>query len=127
MFQQFNPNPKGRSVGDCTVRALSMALSAPWDETYLALCAEGFDKKDMPSSNAVWGSYLKSKGFQKKLVPDTCPDCYTVTEFAQEHPKGTFVLLLSGHVVTIIDGVLYDSWDSSNETVLAYFERSDEG
>jgi len=33
---------------------------------------------DMPSANRVWMAYLKKIGFKKYLIPDTCPDCYTV-------------------------------------------------
>ena len=122
-FSYYNPNPAGRNVGDCTVRAMSKALGTNWERAYTALCLQGFMMNDMPSSNAVWGAYLRENGFTRRIIPDDCPDCYTVREFALEHPDGTYILALSGHVVCVQDGTLYDSWDSSNEVVLYYWSK----
>ena len=54
-------------------------------------------------------------GFSRESIPNTCPECYTAGDFAEEHQKGTYVLGFGGHVATIVDGDLYDSWDSSEE------------
>lgn len=117
----YNPNPSGKNVGDCTVRAICNALNQSWTETYLGLCIEGAIVNDMPSANATWGSYLRGKGYQRELAPEEI----TVKEFAGLHPNGTYILALSGHVVCVRDGSLYDSWDSRNEIVL-YFWRKDD-
>ena len=113
MWQQFNNNPTGRSVGDCAVRAVSVALGISWEEAYSLIAAMGYAMGDMPSSDAVWGAVLRQNGFYRQSIPDTCPMCYTASDFASEHPKGVYVLGFGGHVATIRDGVLYDSWDSS--------------
>ena len=78
---------------------------------------------DMPSANSVWGAVLRDKGFTRKMLPNQCPDCYTVADFATEHPEGTFVLALDAHVVCLKDGAAYDSWDSTSGTVLYYYEE----
>lgn len=72
------------------------------------------------------GCYLHSLGYRRYIVPDSCPVCYTVAQFADEHPEGTYILALSGHVVCVQDGVIYDSWHSENETVLYYWHRESE-
>lgn len=46
-FEYCNPNPKRKSVGDCVIRALSIALDKPWEETYMEICAQGFKMADM--------------------------------------------------------------------------------
>ena len=46
-----------------------------------------------------------------------------MAEFADLHPSGTYILALSGHVVCVVDNVLYDTWDSSNEIVLYYWQK----
>lgn len=116
MFSLFNPNPVGRKVvGDCAVRAVAKALNKTWEEAYVLLMTAGFRMGDMPSSNSVWGAVLRQNGFKMKAIPDTCPDCYTAEDFCEECPKGTFVLGFGNHVATVIDGTLYDSWDSSKE------------
>lgn len=125
MWQQYNPNPAGRSVGDCAVRAVSVALGIDWDTAYLLIVAEGFASKDMGSSNSVWGSVLRRHGFTRYNLPQTCPDCYTFEDFARDHPKGIYVLGTGTHVATVIDGVIYDAWNSSNEILQYVWYRKD--
>ena len=115
MWIYYNPNPTGRSVGDCSVRAVSKALNVDWETAYDLICQNGFNMGDMPSSDSVWGSVLRQNGFYKKALPNKCPDCYTVDDFCYDNPVGTFVLGFGGHVATVVDGNLYDSWDSSKE------------
>lgn len=124
MYIQHNENPKGKNVGDCTIRAISLATDQSWDDTYMGLALEGFVMGDMPSANAVWGSYLKRKGFKRDAVPDyDFP--YTVMDFANDHAEGTYVLALSSHVVCVKDGNWLDSWDSGHEIPLYYWQRSE--
>lgn len=123
-FKRYNDNPDNKRVGDCTVRALSKALGQSWEETYAGLCLEGFLLCDMPSANHVWGAYLSEHGFTRRILPDTCPACYTVEDFAQEHPHGTYILAMDGHVVCVQGGDWYDTWDSGGKVPLYYWERS---
>ena len=80
---------------------------------------------DMPSSDAVWGAVLRRNGFRRRAIPDTCPDCYTAEDFAADHPKGVFVLAFGGHVATVRDGNILDSWDSSQELPQYYFFKEE--
>lgn len=126
MWIKYNANPAGRQVGDCTVRAVSKVLDEDWEQSYSGMALQGFMLCDMPSANHVWGAYIRSKGFKKHIIPDTCPDCYSVKDFCKDHPKGKFLLALSGHVVCIIDGNYFDTWDSGNEIPIYYWQRKDE-
>ena len=115
LYQYFNPNPVGRSVGDCAVRAVSAALDIPWEDAYARVATNGFSMGDMPSSNSVWGAVLRQEGFHRKSISDTCPDCYTFADLARDNPTGVFVLGTGKHCATVRDGVLLDAWDSSAE------------
>lgn len=115
MWIYYNPNPAGRAVGDCAIRALSKALDVDWETAYLLATNAGFNMCDMPSSDSVWGSVLRQNGFYRKNLPNTCPDCYTAEDFCKDYPHGTYVLGFGGHVATVVDGILYDAWDSSRE------------
>lgn len=120
-YAQYNPNPSGKSVGDCTVRAISKALGQSWEKTYIGLALQGFCLGDMPNADSVWGPYLREHGFHRHLLPDTCPDHYTIADFAADHPKGTYILSMPGrHVLCVQDGRWYDSWDSGGE-IPTYF------
>lgn len=115
MWVRYNPNPYKRSVGDCSVRAVAKALDVDWNTAYMLTTKFGYSMGDMPSSDAVWGAVLREHGFRREVIPNRCPDCYTATDFCREHPQGVYVLGFGGHVATVVDGDLYDSWDSSNE------------
>ena len=117
-YSWHNENPLNRNVGDCTVRAISTALDQDWDTTYIGLCLEGYLLKDMPSSNEVWRSYLSQYGLERRPAPAHT----TVNEFARTHQSGTYLLGLNSHVVCIIDGTLYDTWDSGEKEGLYYWK-----
>ena len=119
----FNNNPKNLRVGDCAVRAVSKAINQSWQDAYIGLCAEGLAYKDMPSANYVWGMYLKKYGFEERMISSICPNCVTVSQFAKDHSKGRYVLACQNHVVTVIDGDYFDTWDSGNEIVLYYYKK----
>ena len=122
-FEYTNTNPKGNNVGDCTVRAISFASDESWEDIYLALCLQGFIMSDMPSSNNVWGKYLTDNGWKYHRLPDTCPLCYTLNDFCEEHDKGTFIVATGTHVICVKNGKYYDTWDSGDKVPMFYFER----
>ena len=126
IWSEYNKNPTGRRVGDCAVRAISVALDMDWEKAFALLSTNAFLMGDMPSSNAVWGSVLRQHGFSRSSLPNTCPDCYTVENFAIDHPQGIFVLGFGNHVATIKDGVLYDAWDSSKEIPQYVWSKEEE-
>lgn len=125
-WKYYNPSPVGRNVGDCAVRAVAKALGTDWETAYALIALNGYLMADMPSSNAVWGAVLRENGFSRAGVPNSCPDCYTAENFAEDHPRGTYVLGFGNHVATVVDGVIYDSWDSSKEIPQYYWYRKGE-
>ena len=125
MYVMYNPNPTGRFVEDCAIRAVSKALDIDWETAYAKLSMNGYAMGDLPNANSVWGAVLRQNGFYREAIPNTCPDCYTAEDFAKDHPKGTYVLGFGKHVATIKDGNLYDSWDSSKEIPQYYWYRKE--
>ena len=123
---EFNQNPTGRRVGDCAVRAVSVALGINWETAFALLANNAYQMGDMPSADSVWGSVLRQHGFYRETIPNECPDCFTAADFAREHPRGVYVLGFGGHVATVKDGHLYDAWDSSNEVpIYVWYRRED--
>lgn len=123
MWVNYNHNPNALRVDDCTVRAIGKITGKSWAEVYIYICLYGLISSNMPEANAVWGRYLRSLGFVRKPVPDTCPDCYTVQSFCADHPRGKYLCVLDSHVVAVSNGDYYDTWDSGQETVHYYWEE----
>ena len=94
-----------------------------WETAYAMLASQGFRMYDMPSSNAVIGAVLKEFGFKRNRLDNNCPDCYTIGDFAEDHPLGTYVVGTGNHVVCIEHGNVYDAWDSSMEIPVYYWGR----
>ena len=124
-WRYFNPNPMGRTVGDCSVRAVAAALDIPWEEAFDLIADNAFQMGDVMSADSVWGATLRQNGYYRMAIPNDCPDCYTAADFARENPVGTFVLGFGGHVATVKNGDILDSWDSSNEVPVYVYYRKD--
>ena len=122
-YRYYNPNPSGKNAGDCVIRALCAALGESWQAIYTALSVQGYKMCDWGNSDPVWGAYLRSRGFVRRAIPDTCPDCYTIEDFAEDHPRGVYVLKTDQHVTTVINGTVYDSWDTRDEIPQYYWTR----
>ena len=123
MFIKYNANPAGRRTSDCVIRAISVLTGMTWDETYIEIFNWGFMLKDMPSVNNLWSSYLRAKGFVRKQIPDNCPDCYTVRQFCYDYPIGKYMLGTGTHVIAVINGNYYDTWDSGDEVPIYFWKK----
>lgn len=123
MYIYWNPNPANKIVGDCVVRAISKLTGQDWEDTYTKICLHGLMMHDMPSSNRVWERYLLDSGFVRDAIPNTCPDCYTVKDFCNEHSCGKYLLAIGNHVVAVEDGDYYDTWDSGDEFPIFYWRK----
>lgn len=121
-YKFYNPNPTRQRVGDCTIRAICKATGKRWETVYVILCSFGFSTWDMPSANMVWGQYLRDIGFRRYLIDDDTGK-YTVEDFCRDHPKGTYILAVDGHVVCVVDGFYFDSWDSGQEIPIYYWTK----
>lgn len=125
MYSYYNANPYKIRVGDCVIRAISKALNQPWEDTYIDLTIQGYLLGDLLSSNAVWGAYLKSKGFTRDIISNDCPECYTIEDFCNEHPKGTFIIGTGTHCVTVENGCVFDTWNSSGEVPIYFYYKGE--
>lgn len=123
MYIYYNPNPHDKSSGDCVIRAICKFFNRSWNDVYLDVCIEGFALGEMPSTNRVWGSLLFKNGLIREVIPNTCPNCYTVSDFCEDHRKGRYILSTGSHVVTVVDGDYYDSWDSGREVPIYFWRR----
>lgn len=122
-YVYLNNNPCQRSTSDCVIRAIATILDTSWECAYTNLVAEGLEQCDLPNANHVFDKFLKGIGFQKRVIPNTCPSCYTLREFCNDHPYGEYLVCTGDHVVAVIDGDFYDAWDSGSVIPSYYYER----
>lgn len=104
MWIRCNPNPLGKTTGDCVVRAIAIATAQSWRGVYDDLCEMGGIECELPNSNHVWGLYLKEMGLEQFLLPESCPACITVRAFCERFPEGTFVIGTGSHAVAVPQG-----------------------
>lgn len=125
MWINENLNPISARVGDCAVRAIAKALGVDWEKAYTMLAVNGFAMADLPNANNVIASVLRQNGFRREIIPNECPDCYTIADFCHDNPHGTYVLGTGTHVVAVIDGNYYDVWDCGDEIPAYAWYRGD--
>lgn len=125
MWIKYNANPISNRVEDCGIRAVSTALGVSWDDAFDMLAHNAKQMGNVMHSNAVIGSVLRQHGFNRGIIPNDCPDCYTIEDFCNEYPRGVYVVGTGTHVVAVIDGNVFDTWDSSNETPLYFWYRKE--
>ena len=124
MWKEYNPNPRGNQrAGDCVIRAIAKATGYDWEKIYSELSIYGYSLGDWGNSNGVWDAYLRSTGFKRYVLPNTCPLCYTVADFTTDNPIGTYILGTGKHAVTVVDGEYYDSWNSGEEMPIYYYTK----
>ena len=126
MFILHNNNPYGNYDDDCAIRSISTVTDKPWEKVYMDLAVLGIAKGHMPTTKTICNSYLKEQGFVREIIPNTCPDCYTVDDFCKDNPTGKFILATDDHLVAVINVNVYDTWDSTKEIPMFYWKKEDE-
>lgn len=122
-WQFYNPNPDGNRVDDCMIRAICAATGEDWKDVHVALCALSYELDDVQVGNRVWRAYMLRHGYGMYAIPNTCPECYTVGDFADEHPTGVYLLGTGQHAVTVRDGMVQDTFDSRGLTPIYYYSK----
>ena len=122
-FVEYNPHPDNKRIDDCTIRALTKVFNKDWEQIYIELAFQGYLMRLMPDSKSAWGAYLFNRGFTQEIVPNTCPDCYTVSQFCEDYPQGTYVLATNNHVVAVDSGNYFDTWDSGDEPIVYVWRK----
>lgn len=131
-YVYFQPNSKDikDKVGDCQIRALAKALNKTWLEVFdiiTPICREqqvmdifscdlSKTKEAMANLGFIYTGVTNKKGTKRP----------TVDSFAKEHRTGTYVVTVAHHVVAVVDGKYFDTWDSGSCSLYGYYELKKE-
>ena len=140
-------------VDDCVVRAFMAALDLSYEDahswvktklkrkdkkgTYVEYYAKNIIGKTKNGKQINWFGSHPSELTRNKLsygLPGTTlinkkyknPTGYTLKSFIESHPTGSFVVLVVGHAVAVVNGVVYgnsdDQYDGIYRSVHCAFE-----
>lgn len=124
-FKAYNANSRDNNVGDCVVRTLSLAYGIDYDIVRAELNKIKRDvREDTYKIARVYSRFIHSHGLASSGEVSTYGfhnGKPTLSEFADKFPRGIYIVTCSKHsqgptthIVCIIDGDIWDSWDSSS-------------
>ena len=105
MYVFYNANSFKRYINDCTIRAISLATNKSWNDTYKEL-SDKARRMGMMMDDARFIEYYLDNKYER-----TCSNSLYVGDFIEEHPTGTYLITMKGHITCVINGVLYDTFD----------------
>lgn len=127
----LKPNDGGRAdagfkgeTGDCVTRAIAIAFNKPYKEVYDLVNQfaqdERLTKRRKTKSSARTGvrksttkKIIESLGGVWKPIMTIGSGCKVHLKHDELPTQGTYILRVSGHICTYIDGVLHDTYDCS--------------
>ena len=127
-WKYYQPNKKDLkdNYGDCVIRALTKILSMEWIEVFEELLPYARELQCMPNGKPCYEKYLKDKGFKYTGISNKKGTKRpTVQSFAKEHKEGIYFLRVANHVVSVVDGYFYDTWDSGDCSLYGYWSKEE--
>lgn len=107
-FKYLNVNPNNMIEPDCVCRAITLATGLPYEEVQEKLWLVGELLECEPTCIFCY-RFLIEDVYKIKPVPSE--NLYPA-EFADKYPEGIYLLRMEGHIACLIDGVIYDIFDS---------------
>lgn len=136
-FHWHNENPKGRITGDCRIRAIATATGMEYNNVVLALALIQMETGYDQCTNQGIDILMDVLGWKKQKQPRK-PNGkkYTGKEFCKVQQKGVsengivispriFCNIGGHHEVAIVDGKVWDIWDSTGGCIGNYWVKED--
>lgn len=111
MFRFYNANPNNYNIDDCTIRSLSVAEGISWDEAYDLLSNSARKYGLMQSDVKAIEDFLDLRYYRVPVYEET------VGEFIENHPTGTYLITMNGHITVLKNGINYDTFNPSERKI----------
>lgn len=105
MYKYYNNNTLGLFQNDCAIRAISLATSNTWDDTYQYLSNKARLQGTMMDDREFILDFLDER---YNRVPT---NHLRVGEVANKYSDYIVLITMNGHITCARYGVLYDSFD----------------
>lgn len=134
-FHYHNANPKGRITGDCRIRAITMATGIPYNDVVMELAKIQIETGYDQCANQGIAIFMKRIGWVKQKQPKKADGTkYTGKEFCKVQQKGIsendivisskiFANIGSHHEVAIVNGKVWDIWNSTDGCIGNYWTK----
>lgn len=124
-YEFFNANPTGKEIGDCSIRAVAVALNKSWLESFDLLAAKAREMYYEMSEPEVMAEVLKDHGFeQKKVSVKRGTKRPTLVKLIKENPDSVIVGQIANHFAAARNGKVKDLWNSSERALYRYWINS---
>ena len=114
-YQYTNPHPKkSKKMGDCTIRAISIATGKSWLEVYDELASIGRELLAPQNDMTVINYYMERIGTKIPVKVDG--KRLTAYDLCQLRGSKTYIIRTAGHLACVKNKKLRDTWDSSHKS-----------
>ena len=123
-YKRYNANNRGNNSPDCVCRAISLAFDVSYNSIHRELTQLVKGTMHNYKNIRFYQKVIKNHGGSDFIREE---DLILVREWIDKHPDGTYILQtgekagVSNHLICVIDGAVYDSWDSRDQFVVGYF------
>jgi len=124
-YQYFQPNKKDLKdeYGDCVIRSFVKATELTWLQIFDELHPISRELQVPFNCRPCYEKYLDGKGYTYYGISNKKGTKRpTVLSFAKEHKTGTYILRVAHHLVTVVNGIYYDTWDCGSKSLYGYWE-----
>ena len=130
-FHYYNANPRNKLTGDCVIRAISTAMDRPYNEVYEELFRFSLKCGLMLNDNKCYEKYLEAQGWEKHAQPRKDDNtkytgkefCIEAQEYTFNYPSAMIAHIGGHHIVAIIGGRVWDTWDSTYGCIGNYWTK----
>ena len=112
MYKYYNANMNNNFVNDCVIRAISTAEDSSWSDTYDDLSRIAKKNGILLDDVNFVEPLLDYRYNRVKVYPNE-----TVGDFVSRHCEGRYLVTMPNHITTVIDGVVYDTFDCRDREI----------
>ena len=114
-YAYTNPHPKDLvSLGDCVFRAISVATGKDWLTVYDELTKLGREVLAPPNDKHTYSVYLDRIATREPVIHNG--KRLMGQQLARRKDGATYVIRSAGHVATVKDGKVRDTWNSGDRS-----------